>query len=162
MKREARKVFDAYSRMDHSGPCYPSEPCARCLGYAETEVRDLEATRALSAEPTFIRVRAERGHCFKNALRFAGRNRMWTIVHGIPLGRGAISGIRFAHAWNEVEHNGARWCYDAAIDLLAPAEMFYLIGAIEYTVRYSYDEAKKLVDETGHAGPWDDKVNSAE
>lgn len=46
-------------------------------------------------------------------------------------------------------------------EIFAPAEVFYAIGAIEYTVRYSLAEARKLVIETGHAGPWDDKINSA-
>ena len=112
--------------------------------------------------PAYKRIySARRGHCFTNALQFAARNRAWDIVHGIPLGRGPIDGVRFAHAWNEITHEGVRWVYDAYNDVLMPAELFYLLGAIRYTITYTVDAAAEKLDETDHAGPWDEKINQA-
>lgn len=112
--------------------------------------------------PSYTKISAERGECFANAFYFAEANPAWDVVHGIPLGRGPIDGVRFAHAWNEITHNGCRWVYDAWTDVLMPAQLYYLIGAIHYQIFYTFKEAVRLVVDTGHAGPWDDRVTQAE
>jgi hypothetical protein len=112
--------------------------------------------------PSYTRTPAARGECFHNAFFFADQNPAWDIVHGIPLGRGPIDGVRYAHAWNEITHNGVRWAYDAATDLLMPAQLFYLLGAINLSIAYTYREARELVRQTQHTGPWDFTISQAE
>ena len=113
-------------------------------------------------EPSFKRVPAQRGECFYTAFRFATENPEWDIVHGIPLGQGEIEGVRFGHGWNEITHNGFRWAYDAAADILVPAQIYYLIGHINYIVTYPFPKAVGLAVDSGHAGPWDDQIFNAE
>jgi hypothetical protein len=111
--------------------------------------------------PKFQRVPAERGECFHNAFLFMLANPEWEVVHGTPLGMGPIEGLRFAHGWNEIEHEGIRWAYDAFADLLIPAAMYYTIGQIDYATTYTAAEMCRLALSSQHSGPWDERVSAA-
>ena len=116
----------------------------------------------MTAAPSFTRVSAARGECFLNAFFFVDQNPAWDVVHGIPLGRCPIEGVRYAHAWNEITHDGIRWVYEAYTDVLMPAALYYLIGAIKYTKIYTHRETMTHARKSAHAGPWDAKINQAE
>jgi len=78
------------------------------------------------------------------------------LVHGIPLGQGKIAGIRYGHAW--IEMNG--FAYDPVAGVIPLAE-YYAVGQIEYTVRYTYRQAQKKMNDTGIYGPWDPAIERA-
>jgi hypothetical protein len=113
-------------------------------------------------QPTFNRTPATRGECFHNTFFFAEQNPAWDVVHGIPIGRGPIEGVRYAHAWNEITHEGIRWVYDPGVGVLMPAGVYYWLGAINYSITYTYRQIAALVRQSQHTGPWDDKINQAE
>jgi len=77
------------------------------------------------------------------------------LIHGMVDGQGELSGIRFDHAWCEDDHliydfsNGRR--------IIFPKEIYYSIGNIKPldNFKYSQEEAREYVLETGHWGPWE-------
>ena len=76
------------------------------------------------------------------------------LVHGEATGRGKIEGTQHAHAWVEV---GALVLdYSNGKDLTIPKELYYGLGKVKNTVRYSPEEARAMMVEKGTFGPWDD------
>jgi hypothetical protein len=60
---------------DHSGPCWPSDPCARCMGYPESEILDLEKSRQDKVEEAFLRAdyrTARKGNPRKDSCKTRG------------------------------------------------------------------------------------------
>lgn len=110
--------------------------------------------------PCFKTIAAVRNECFHNVFKFMSRNRKWSAVHGVPMGQGAIEGVRFGHAWAEIDHDGLRWVYDPSSDLLMPAGLYYSVGRIEDAVVYPAKEFFAKAVRTGHSGPWD-KITEA-
>lgn len=109
------------------------------------------------------------GDCFAKAVEVArrlddGKSEV-SIVHGIPLGRGPIEGLRYWHAWVEVidtlefpdgttvrsamvidESNGLK--------VTMPPGLYYRMGEIEDAWRWSLDAAAEEMLHCGHYGPW--------
>lgn len=78
------------------------------------------------------------------------------LAHGIVSGQGALSGIRFVHAWNEFpsgyvldESNGN--------SILMPVSQYYEMGDIDQEEVYLYDfeEMGRKILEFGTYGPWE-------
>ncbi len=98
-----------------------------------------------------------KGDCYEAAVRFViGNSRCPGIqlVHGEVTGQGPIAGIRYGHAWVEIG--------DVVIDpsngriVCAHKNAYYAIGKITTSVvRYSPSEARRLMLEALHYGPWD-------
>jgi len=88
---------------------------------------------------------------------FSDRLKGWSLVHGIPMGQGAIDGLRYGHAWLEKGNQVT----DVVADVTMDKDAYYAMGHIEKTVKYTYDEAKKKMVETGHYGPWDEDINNS-
>jgi hypothetical protein len=144
------------------------------------------------------------GDCYEAANKLA--TRLWAkaktdeerkrikLVHGIPLGQGGdAKGLRYGHAWVEVEDEIPD--YDEVIDGLPeeqaeqmrqqaemmkrvmqdpdyrtrvmdhsngreielPRAAYYGIGNIDkkHTRYYSFEDMLKMIEETGHYGPWE-------
>lgn len=107
--------------------------------------------------------------CFQdNVFRKSPESKTMVLVHGIPTGQGAISGIKFGHAWVEYlfEMESVKdyelWIViDPANNISGiPREMYYKIGNINLseTVRYTYAEAKRMMSEHLTYGPWDKNI----
>lgn len=97
------------------------------------------------------------------------------LVHGRPVGRGPIEGVRYDHAWVETtqEVDLSRLCdlpgegrvirlvsvvdRSNGLDLPAlPRDLYYLLGNVDEddVRRYTRSEAAALGVDTGHYGPW--------
>jgi hypothetical protein len=112
-------------------------------------------------ELEFIPFKGRPGDCFTNAVKFIKLNPGWVMVHGIPLGQGPIDGIRYGHAWCEIDHpmfGTLLWDPSNPDATLAPAALYYFYGQIEYRIRYTLAEAKALALRHGHMGPWDETI----
>ena len=98
-----------------------------------------------------------KGNCYEAAARFVIGNARCPeirLVHGEVTGQGPIAGIRYGHAWVEIG--------DAVIDpsngriVCARKDAYYAIGKITGGVAlYSPAEARRLMLETLHYGPWE-------
>jgi hypothetical protein len=105
------------------------------------------------------------GDCFIVAARLATSEPGLTLVHGLvyhdDLGE-------HWHAWVErvevIEHPGLagplrlEHVIDRSNgrDNTVPVALYYKLGRIERTWRYSSEEAETLMSVTGHFGPWED------
>lgn len=81
------------------------------------------------------------------------------ICQGVPMGQGEIEGLRFDHAWCEVETDEGVMVIDTSNGrrIEIPQEVYYIIGKMKSddVQRYTAQEALKKMNETGVYGPWD-------
>lgn len=113
------------------------------------------------------------GDCFQAAVnlffdKFAD-NPSARICHGVPLGRGEIEGIRFDHAWVEVDESQGTlpdgteiwdtvvYDYSNGNEVVIPAALYYHIGKIrpQDVKRFTAKEALEKMDKLRFYGPWD-------
>lgn len=84
------------------------------------------------------------------------------IVHAEVLGQGAISGLRYGHAWIEDDF----FVYDFSNDreIILPKQLYYQFGDVKQTApkyyKYTFKQAIDKMLETGHYGSWDLKTES--
>lgn len=82
------------------------------------------------------------------------------IVHGIAVGRGAIDGVRFGHAWVEcVVNDGDHVVFDMSNGLPPRAiavDSYYLLGQInaDECIKYTVEEWQRMAVEHENYGPW--------
>ena len=99
------------------------------------------------------------GDCYQVAGRYMMDNGMFSknpnlvLVHGIVTGQSEIEGVKYGHAWVEdgdmvIDKSNGR-------DLKIPKELYYMLGNISETIRYSMSDMRKKIVETGHWGPWE-------
>ena len=79
------------------------------------------------------------------------------VVHAEVSGQGAISGLRYGHAW--VEDDMFIYDYSNGRKIIFPKELYYAIGNVitkkpKY-FKYTFDEARKKMLESGHYGSWE-------
>jgi hypothetical protein len=98
------------------------------------------------------------GDCYPAAARFLlslGRNTDARLVHGVVSGQGKLAGVRFGHAW--VEING--WVIDPSNGkkLCMARDRYYQLGKIDpsQSRSYSYQEVLRATVQSGHYGPWE-------
>jgi len=104
-----------------------------------------------------------RGDCYEAAAMFVIGNAFCpgiVLAHGEVTGQGKIAGIRYGHAWVEIG--------DAVIDpsngrkICMRRDAYYAIGKITGSVvRYAPHDARRMMLETHHYGPWEGKNSSA-
>ena len=81
------------------------------------------------------------------------------LAHGIVTGQQHIKGIKYGHAWIiESEHEIA---LDITAEVVMPLEHYLKFGRCEYYVKYTWQEAVKMVNKFNHYGAWDEKVSAA-
>jgi len=99
------------------------------------------------------------GNCYENAFKFAVHiDNGWDLVHGICiLTGGELEGQEFGHAWCEKGDN----VYDAESGKELPKVLYYAVGNIGYTHRYTVKEARKMAVKTGNYGAWDKTIQKA-
>jgi len=98
---------------------------------------------------------ARGGDCYEAAGKYEMDHGMAgdILVHGEVKGQGSLKGIRFGHAW--VENGGTVIDESNGKHLRMPKDVYYALGDIRRTVKYSYKEFLKKVVEAKHWGPWD-------
>ncbi len=98
------------------------------------------------------------GDCYVAASRFLlmlGSGANAHLVHGEVEGQGRIAGVRYGHAW--VEINGAVIDPSNGRNLCMNRERYYRIGKIAAAKvrRYSFREMVEATAQFGHYGPWE-------
>ena len=84
------------------------------------------------------------------------------VVHAEVSGQGAISGLRYGHAWVEDD----LFVYDFSNDreIVLPKQLYYQFGDVKQTApkyyKYTFKQAIDKMLETGHYGSWDLKTES--
>ena len=86
-----------------------------------------------------------KGDCFVASLNWVLENPSAVLVHGTPLGRGPIAGVRFGHAWVEAEGRVIDPSNDNHVEI--DAEAYYALGEIdpEKCHRYTRDEVVEMM-----------------
>jgi hypothetical protein len=90
------------------------------------------------------------GDCFMSAYRNIFHNRQYKLVHGVVTRKS--DGIQHPHAW--CEFGGMVYDNSNGNNICMPKELYYSLGNIELTVRYTYDEAVNNVLNTEMYGWW--------
>jgi hypothetical protein len=100
------------------------------------------------------------GNCYEVAGDFMiekslqGTAELYKLVHGIVTGQGPIADVQHGHAWIEYSEARLDLVFDPSTGTTLPREFFYKIGQIEVVIRYDWKEAKLLMSEHRHYGPW--------
>ncbi len=81
------------------------------------------------------------------------------IVHGTVSGQGHLTGVRFGHAWVEVDDTVFDLSNGRAI--IMPRDEYYALGEISNPRRYTVAEARKLMLAHEHYGPWHEEEDNA-
>jgi len=77
------------------------------------------------------------------------------VVHGIGKSSAEIKGGEsMAHAWLEV----ADKALDTTWGVLQERSIYLENAEVEYSVKYTMEQALRLWDKTDHPGPWDKKI----
>lgn len=97
----------------------------------------------------------ELGDCYVAAGKLAMDNEDYILVHGMPAGRGELSGKRFGHAW--VEDGDNVLDYSNGKKLKIQKIVYYAIGNIneEDCIKYTSTEACVMMLRERHWGPWE-------
>lgn len=95
------------------------------------------------------------GDCFKVAGQYLieHRGEGLVLVHGIVTGQGEIAGVRYVHAW--IEDGDTVIDLSNGRDIRLPAPVYYKLGRVGKTVRYSEHKACLKMVETETFGSWD-------
>jgi predicted ABC-type ATPase len=112
------------------------------------------------------------GDCYQAAGNFVINQRMMPdnikfvgepyIVHAQVTGQGSIDGLKYGHAW--VEDDQLIYDYSNGRELVIPKEFYYALGKIKTIkpryFKYTFEQARKKMLDSGHYGPWDLKTES--
>lgn len=101
---------------------------------------------------------AKHGNCYTVAGNKVVQNKDWLLCHGIVDGRGPLLGQKIGHAWNE--YQDVVFDFSNGHKVVVRKERYYDIGNIKKVIRYTREEAMKLLASKKHFGPWDKKVQS--
>jgi len=95
------------------------------------------------------------GDCYSIAANFVLDNEKNSpvLVHGEVRGQGAIEGIRYGHAW--VEQGDTVIDNSTGRKLKVPKVVYYALGDISKTYKYSVKETRQQLLKYEHYGPWD-------
>ena len=78
------------------------------------------------------------------------------LVHGEVAGQGALDGVTFGHAW--VLDGGTVIDKSNGRNLQLPQSLYYGLGRIDQignTHQYTREQARKMITDNEHWGPWD-------
>lgn len=84
------------------------------------------------------------------------------VVHAEVLGQGAISGLRYGHAWVEDDF----FVYDFSNDreIILPKQLYYQFGDVKQIApkyyKYTFKQAIDKMLQAGHYGSWDLKTEN--
>jgi hypothetical protein len=78
------------------------------------------------------------------------------LVHGEVAGQGVLEGVTFGHAW--VLDGGTAIDRSNGGNLQLPQTIYYAVGQIDQignTHEYTWEQARKMITDSEHWGPWD-------
>ena len=75
----------------------------------------------------------------------------WKIVHGLVTGQGPIKGVKFGHCW--LEKNGTVYDYSNNRNIVMSKAIYYSIGRIKKTNKFTGEQFRKKILKTGTWGP---------
>jgi hypothetical protein len=79
------------------------------------------------------------------------------LVHAQVTGQGAIEGVKYGHAW--IEDDAFVYDYSNKRKLKVPKALYYEIGQIieqqPIHFKYTFEQARRKMNEIGHYGSWD-------
>ena len=102
-------------------------------------------------------MKSKAGQCYEIGYqRIQTGIRNAVLVHGIVTGRGPIEGIRYGHAWVEIQG----YVVDPS-GKVVPKELYYRIGEVSHEKKYTMEGAARRAVEHGHYGPWDPVIAAA-
>jgi hypothetical protein len=102
------------------------------------------------------------GDCYEAAGKFMMDECMFSddcnliLVHGEVAGQGALEGMTFGHAW--VLDGGTVVDKSNGRNMQLPQAIYYAIGQIDQignTHEYTWEQARKMITDNEHWGPWD-------
>lgn len=107
------------------------------------------------------------GDCYEAAGKFMmesclhGPDCTYLLVHGEVAGQGPLEGITYGHGWvldgdTVIDRSNGR-------NLRIPKALYYVLGGIDRIGNlhtYTWEEARKLILQYKHWGPWDLKTRS--
>ena len=108
------------------------------------------------------------GNCYEVAALTVILDSHHTLCHGFVIGQGPLEGMKIGHAWTEhVETMGApERQYEMPMvtdhsngrSIIVPQPLYYYFGRIdpEEVRRYEPREARALMRQHGHYGPWEE------
>jgi hypothetical protein len=103
----------------------------------------------------------KRGDCYQAAATFMLYRGTLTdirLCHGKVTGRNEVAGIRFGHAWIEIDWIGPGMCLEVANGqkITMPKAKYYEWGQIlpEEVTRYTQHETRLMLLKHKHWGPW--------
>jgi len=79
------------------------------------------------------------------------------LVHGEVTGQSPIEGVKYGHAWVEIgdstviDNSNGR-------NIEMPKALYYALGRIERTIRYTPEQTREMVLKYSHWGPWELKT----
>jgi len=99
------------------------------------------------------------GDCYKaaadyvidHAFRSNGKKGL-VLVHGEVTGQGAIDGVQYGHAW--VEDGSTAIDVSNGRNINMPKPLYYAIGRIGKTIRYTPEQMREKILKHKHFGPW--------
>ena len=94
------------------------------------------------------------GDCFEAAAKYVmDEDSDAILVHGEVTGQGPIAGLKFGHAW--AEKNGMVIDKSNGKDLELPEQLYYALGQVSKTFKYTAKEMFKKIAKFKTWGPWD-------
>ena len=106
------------------------------------------------------------GDCYEAAAQYMMSRCMMgecnlVLLHGEVMGQGHLEGTTFGHAWvldggNVVDKSNGR-------DLQLPQQLYYAIGQIDNignVHEYTWEEARRMLVDFEHYGPWELETES--
>jgi hypothetical protein len=134
-------------------------------------IEDLGFDYQKFAKGTRISQRNKGGDCYEVAGKIAidrklPNNQKFNgtpyVVHAEVSGQGAISGIRYGHAWVEDDLNVYDFSNGRAI--VFPKQPYYIIGNVKTVkpkyYKYTFEQAIQKMLKTGHYGSWELQTES--
>jgi len=95
------------------------------------------------------------GDCYVKALHYMQSDPSATLVHGLVDGQGPLEGITYNHAWCEKGGKIIDMTLPKSIQKSIPVELYYKIGNIKTTYKYTYEEMLEKMEEFETYGPWE-------
>lgn len=98
------------------------------------------------------------GDCYVFSYNYIMSNPNAILVHGLVTGQGALDGIVYNHAWCEEGNKIVDMTLNPKVQKTLPTQVYYAIGNIQTTYRYTIDDVMSKIDEYGTYGPWETKL----
>lgn len=96
------------------------------------------------------------GDCYYQAYKYQEQNPNVTLVHGLVDGQGKLKGIIYNHAWCEDGDNIIDMTLNPNLQKIINKQLYYLLGNIKTTYRYTFQDRLEKSLKIGTYGPWED------